>query len=160
MTPEERARYEADLQQRIAEREVKRAADREAAERRAAESERKAAAVKAEREAKQAKAKAERDAAEAHRLRYGDRSGAIVMAQGFVKDYLKSPRQKFAWSPTQVDDKGNGLWYVHSYVDTQNGFGADVRLYYAAWVKCQADDKWALDSLDVWEKNQPAQKLK
>lgn len=78
---------------------------------------------------------------------------ACWMAQKFVKDQLKAPSTaKFA--PCREPDSvmtGNGrVWKVDSWVDAQNGFGAQLRTDFTAKVVYDPDtEKWRLTSLDM-----------
>jgi hypothetical protein len=58
---------------------------------------------------------------------------ARVMCQKFVTDRLKAPSTaEFPWNydDQKVDILGPGHYRVSSFVDSQNGFGAQVRSTY------------------------------
>ena len=57
---------------------------------------------------------------------------AIIFSEGYVKQRLKAPATAdFAIATddhaSQIDDS---TFYIHSYVDSQNGFGANIRSNY------------------------------
>jgi len=55
-------------------------------------------------------------------------SAQIAQAQEFVRANLKSPASaSFPWLDYKVYDMGGDKWAVSSYVDAQNGFGANIR---------------------------------
>ena len=56
----------------------------------------------------------------------------IAQAQEFVRAGLKSPASaSFPWTDYKVYDLGGDKWIVSSYVDAQNGFGANIRTRWA-----------------------------
>lgn len=60
---------------------------------------------------------------------------ANIQSQTFVKQYLKSPGSaKFPFADSQVTKSktNDNLYYVVSYVDSQNGFGALLRSNWAS----------------------------
>jgi hypothetical protein len=78
------------------------------------------------------------------------RAQAITMAQGFVKEHLKSPTSaSFAWSfdEYEVNQFVGGTWSVSGYVDAVNGFNANLR---TRWIVKMKDEgtNWRLLSLD------------
>lgn len=81
----------------------------------------------------------------------GDDVDAFTYAQILVKRRLKSPTTAdFAWMhESSVKSSTCGLWTVHSYVDSENSFGATVRTHYLATVRYEGDDEWALISLET-----------
>ncbi len=52
-------------------------------------------------------------------------------------------------SPESVQYLGDCTHLVNSYVDAQNGFGAQIRTYYRAKVKYAEDGTWQLLDLAV-----------
>lgn len=78
---------------------------------------------------------------------------ACWMAQKFVKDQLKAPSTA-NFAPCREPDSvvtGNGrVWQVDSWVDAQNGFGAQLRTDFTARLVYYPDtEKWTLMSLDM-----------
>jgi len=77
------------------------------------------------------------------------------MAQGFVKDQLKSPSTadfggvltEYQDPDTIVTDLGRGTFRVRAWVDSQNGFGAMIRNRFTCEVKYQGNDKWMCSEL-------------
>lgn len=80
---------------------------------------------------------------------------AFIMSQNFVKENLKSPStakfpfQEYSWS--DPDTKNNSVM-IKSFVDSQNGFGAEIRTTYFVTVKFKgglAEDinNWILQDL-------------
>lgn len=73
-------------------------------------------------------------------------------AQGHVDDYLKAPSSaKFDIASVHKQPQEN-TWAVLGYVDSQNSFGAMLRIPYAAMVKNVCADYlskgcWSLESL-------------
>lgn len=59
----------------------------------------------------------------------GDRYGAFVVCQDQVSDQLKAPSTAEFASITDSSVSNSGdVWTVTSYVDAQNGFGAQIRV--------------------------------
>lgn len=76
---------------------------------------------------------------------------AFVMSQEIVKQYLKAPSTaKFAsYAGSIVTQEGN-LFYVTSYVDAQNSFGAMLRNRYMWWGYYDKGTKtWNTDKLKI-----------
>jgi hypothetical protein len=78
------------------------------------------------------------------------------MCKQFVKDRLKAPANaEFAEfsnaSLTQVATLGGKSFQVKSAVDSQNSFGAKLRLTYLCKVTNTDSDNWRLDSLTTSE---------
>jgi hypothetical protein len=67
---------------------------------------------------------------------------APVKCEEAVTAQLKSPSTaNFAsYSSRQVTDDGNGKYYVRSYVDSQNSFGAQIRTGFLCKVQCAGVD--------------------
>ena len=100
-------------------------------------------------------AKAKRAAAEAARQKEAQRldeekDEAYSIARQFVERRLKAPSTA-SW-PGIFDDRGtvvrigDGVYEVTSWVDSQNSFGAKLRMHYAATVRHNAGDNWSLMS--------------
>jgi hypothetical protein len=85
----------------------------------------------------------------------GDKIGAWVMAETFVKRGLKSPGTadfgglfgEFQNSDDHVINLGDGRYRVHGWVDAQNSFGAKLRNYFTCEVEDKGNDKWTCNSL-------------
>lgn len=80
-------------------------------------------------------------------------SDAIIMAQDFVEQRLRSPASaKFPWSDehrvVKVPDQPN-VWRINSYVDSQNGFGAMIRSRWYCELEYIGDDKWILKDIAI-----------
>ena len=61
------------------------------------------------------------------------KSQAHIISQSFVKAVLKSPSTaEFPTLDYEAMDFGNGKYQITSYVDSQNGFGAEIRGNYSA----------------------------
>jgi hypothetical protein len=77
---------------------------------------------------------------------------ACIMAEVFVEKNLKSPSTaKFpACSTQKINYKGNQTYYVHSYVDSQNGFGAMIRTRYSVELKDAMYDMWNLVDIEFY----------
>jgi hypothetical protein len=81
-----------------------------------------------------------------------DNVGAWIAAQRFVKDHLKSPSTASfggAFSEYQDPDKcvrslGGGLYRVNGWVDSQNSFGATVRVHFTLKVQDKGGGRWSL----------------
>ena len=77
---------------------------------------------------------------------------ARLMCEKFVTDRLRAPATaSFAGSSaTTVTKSGDDTFRVRSYVDAQNGFGANIRTHYTCVVRpIQGTDRWQLESLDM-----------
>ena len=79
---------------------------------------------------------------------------AWSMAQGFVKDYLKSPSTADFGGGVFSDDrqdpnecvhrKPDGTFVVSGWVDSQNAFGATVRTAFVVNLRYKGDRQWSL----------------
>ncbi len=82
------------------------------------------------------------------------RSSALSIAQRYVKERLRAPGSA-KW-PGMFEGAGHasimsdGRYYVRSWVDSHNGFGALVRTEYAAFLRYEGD-KWTLERLEMDE---------
>ena len=86
--------------------------------------------------------------AEIERKKCGKTMEAFTMAQLFINDSLKSPSTaKFAAYPySTVKMIECGKYVVNSYVDSQNGFGATVRMKYIMDLSYDhTKDSWKMD---------------
>lgn len=85
----------------------------------------------------------------------GHPSLALSMAQDFVKERLIAPGSAewpgFFERDGHVTALGNKRYRVRSWVDSQNAFGALLRIQYTAVVVDAAGDRWTLESLDLDE---------
>lgn len=76
----------------------------------------------------------------------GDKWGAIVACEDFVKRNLKSPASaEFTDESVMHLDKKN--WKVLGSVDSQNSFGAMIRNEFNCEVRFRGGDQWRLLSL-------------
>ena len=73
-----------------------------------------------------------------------DKTMACIMTQGFVEDVLKAPSTaKFQnCYDASVNYQGGQIYYVHTYVDSQNGFGAMIRTQYSMEIRDNQDKTW------------------
>lgn len=88
-------------------------------------------------------------------VRTGNSSLALSMAQEFVKDRLIAPGSA-EWpgifeGSDHVTALGNKRYRIESWVDSQNAFGALLRIQYTAIVVDAGGDRWKLESLDLDE---------
>lgn len=77
-----------------------------------------------------------------------DRRSAIIMSREFVKRRLKAPASA-DFQPTREAEalkQKDGSWAVMSWVDSQNSFGAKLRMKYVAILK-PSGDSWQLVNL-------------
>lgn len=78
---------------------------------------------------------------------------ADIMMRDYVKKELKSPSTaKFASATEKaarvIIKMDNYVYYVKSFVDSENSFGATIRTHYHGEIKQISDDKWKLISLE------------
>lgn len=81
-----------------------------------------------------------------------DQTMAFVMSQSFVKPRLKSPSSAdfplIRNNGVRTNYLGDCTHEIHAYVDSQNGFGAQIRTkYYAKLKYLKGKDEWQL--LDI-----------
>ena len=80
---------------------------------------------------------------------------ALGVAQGFVKDLLKSPSSAkwpgFFESAGHTRALGDNRYRIRSWVDSQNSFGALLRMNYTAIVRDNGNYNWSLESLTMDE---------
>ncbi len=81
-------------------------------------------------------------------------SMAYIMMQDFVTERLKAPAT--AQFPGVLDGRdqhvkplGDQRYYILSYVDAQNSFGANIRTYFEGRIQQTAKDKWKLEALQL-----------
>lgn len=80
-------------------------------------------------------------------------SMAYIMCENWVKERLKSPST--AEFPSVWDGKldkitkANQRYYIVSYVDSQNSFGATVRTNWTCSTTQTSEDNWQLNSLSI-----------
>ena len=76
---------------------------------------------------------------------------AFVMCEQFVTDRLKSPATAvfptYGDDGTQTDKLGSVQFRAKAFVDSQNGFGANVRTHYTCTVSNTGGNNWHLDDL-------------
>lgn len=79
-----------------------------------------------------------------------DSIGAYVMMQTFVERRLKSPATADfpRYSKSRVTRTVGQTYRVSSYVDSENGFGANIRTNFTGRITRTGPDKWKLDSLE------------
>lgn len=82
-----------------------------------------------------------------------DQSGAYWITKEFVKKRLKAPSTaEFAdFSASTVVHQGDGIYSVRSYVDSENSFGAKIRIKFSAKVQEKENEKWELLNLEFHE---------
>lgn len=82
---------------------------------------------------------------------YGELEPFWITKQ-FVLDQLKSPSTAKWPSSIEYADHitalGDDRFRINSWVDSQNGFGAQIRTKFTATVKFSGGGKWTLESLD------------
>lgn len=75
--------------------------------------------------------------------------GAFVMSQTFVKKQLVAPSTAdfpyFINEGVKVADHGGGRYTVRAFVDSENKFGAKVRIQYACTIKDMGNKEWQLE---------------
>lgn len=83
----------------------------------------------------------------------GTEFDAYVVAQGFVRDRLKAPAtaQFPAQSQTRITKDHGMKWIVSGYVDSQNSFGALLRIRYRAEMTYRGKGNYYLDDLKFYE---------
>lgn len=69
---------------------------------------------------------------------------AYVMSQEFIKKQLKAPATADfpLGSDGHVKYMGDSVFYIESYVDAQNSFGANLRNNYSGTIKFKGNDNW------------------
>lgn len=75
-----------------------------------------------------------------------DEFGAQVMCEQFLEDQLKSPGTAEFDTPTR-EAAGFNTWKISGAVDSENSFGALVRIDYVCTVKSDGAETWTLVDL-------------
>lgn len=80
---------------------------------------------------------------------------AYVMSEEFIKKQLKAPATADfpGGSDGRVKYLGDSIFYIDSYVDAQNSFGANLRSNYSGKVKYMGSDQWTNVDLILKENN-------
>lgn len=82
----------------------------------------------------------------------GEEIMAVIKAEGFVTERLKSPSTAdfgggiITPSRTRAKFRGDSTYYVTGSVDSQNGFGATVRSSFSIEIKRKSEHKWIIIS--------------
>lgn len=78
-----------------------------------------------------------------------DAFGAYYMCKQFVTKSLKAPASAVfpPSTETQTEKLSAVQFRNHAYVDSQNGFGAMIRMQYTCTVSSTGGDNWRLDAL-------------
>jgi hypothetical protein len=75
---------------------------------------------------------------------------AYAWSEVLMKERLKSPASAdFPAVAQKINDLGGCRFYIRSYVDSQNSFGAMLRTRYGATLQCKGDT-CTLESLNTW----------
>jgi hypothetical protein len=82
-----------------------------------------------------------------------DEFTAAVMCEEFVKDQLRAPATAGFPLPTdyQIEHKGDGRYRMDSHVDSENGFGAQIRTQFTCKIQHAGGDRWELVDLTFAE---------
>lgn len=106
-------------------------------------------ATAAAREAAQAAEQARQDSVRIERENTGNGTMAAIMCEEFVTDRLLAPSTADFPRAESIAPLGNKQYRVASYVDAQNGFGAQIRTYWICDIRQDPanDDLWLLDDL-------------
>jgi len=85
-----------------------------------------------------------------------NKCGAYHMMEDFVEGRLKSPSTAefpgiFDGKLDHVTSLGNHTYRIVSYVDAQNGFGAQIRTRFVGEIEQIGDYQWRLISLNLLE---------
>lgn len=80
---------------------------------------------------------------------------AYVMSEEFIKKQLKAPATADfpGGSDGRVKYLGDSVFYIDSYVDAQNSFGANLRSNYSGKIKYKGKDQWINIDLILRENN-------
>ena len=85
-------------------------------------------------------------------MKFHSKSIGLGASERAVKSRLKSPRSaKFPFFDWKVYDRGNGLYEVNSYVDSQNSFGAMLRKYFYVKVQVFDMDDYTILEVNTWD---------
>lgn len=82
-------------------------------------------------------------------------SMAYLMCENWVKERLKSPSTAefpgvFEGKLDNIE-KANQRYYIESYVDAQNSFGAMIRINWSCSTTQYEEDKWRLNNINLDE---------
>jgi hypothetical protein len=82
-----------------------------------------------------------------------DEFTAAVMCEEFVRDNLKAPATAGFPLATDytIEHKGNGRYRMDSHVDSENGFGAQIRTEFTCKIQHAGGDQWELVDLTFEE---------
>jgi len=86
----------------------------------------------------------------------GSESLAYVMCKDFVKDNLVAPSTAEFAKYTEItvvklENRAGEVYRVVGYVDSQNKFGAMIRVDYVCEIAYVGNDNWKLEKLDMEE---------
>lgn len=75
---------------------------------------------------------------------------AYLFAQDLISGYLKSPSSADFPSASQIKllSLGNDRYFIDGYLDSQNGFGAQIRTSYQCWVVYKENESIAIENID------------
>jgi len=83
---------------------------------------------------------------------YIDKHDAIVQAETYVKDSLKSPKSaKFSGiTETHATEISTNEWEVTGWVDAENSFGANIRSNYRVVMEVDAKEReWTKKDIEI-----------
>lgn len=74
---------------------------------------------------------------------------AYLFAQDLIIEYLKSPSSAEFPGSSQIKlvPLGNDRYYIDGYLDSQNGFGAQVRTKYQCWVLYKQNERISIENI-------------
>jgi hypothetical protein len=74
---------------------------------------------------------------------------AAERCHDLVTDRLRAPSTA-VWASTQIEDRGNGRFFVWGEIDAQNGFGAQVRSRYSCELYTpDGGGRWSTNAVKV-----------
>lgn len=90
-------------------------------------------------------------AARAEQERCGDEIEALTYAREAIKTRLRAPATAdFPWAnDDHVERLGCGRFRVREYVDSQNGFGANIRSHFVVTMT-KRPDAWYAEDVRIW----------
>lgn len=79
-----------------------------------------------------------------------DKIGAYVASQQFVEQKLRAPASADfpSYRESMVNELSGGKYRIKAYVDSQNGFGAQIRSHYTCVIRAKGES-WHLEALDI-----------